>query len=72
LNTYGIAEYKLRAEDSLKEVEMIRGMGVEFRCAEVGTSVLLADIEKEFDYVFIGVGLGAMERMGIPGEQLPA
>src|SRR4051794_6675735 len=44
LNTYGVAEYKLRPEDSLKEVEMIRGMGVEFRCADVGTSVSLADI----------------------------
>src|SRR5450631_1105886 len=31
LNTYGIAEYKLRAADSLREVEMIRRMGVEFR-----------------------------------------
>jgi glutamate synthase (NADPH/NADH) small chain len=71
LNTYGVAEYKLRPEVSLKEVEMIRAMGVEFRCAEVGTSVSLGDIEKEFDFVFIGVGLGAMERMGIPGEQLP-
>ena len=31
LNTYGVAEYKLRATDSLREVEMIRRMGVEFR-----------------------------------------
>jgi glutamate synthase (NADPH/NADH) small chain len=31
LNTYGVAEYKLRAGDSLREVEMIRRLGVEFR-----------------------------------------
>ena len=31
LNTYGVAEYKLRAADSLREAEMIRRMGVEFR-----------------------------------------
>ena len=31
LNTYGVAEYKLRAADSLREIEMIRGLGVEFR-----------------------------------------
>ena len=31
LNTYGVAEYKLRAADSLREVEMIRRIGVEFR-----------------------------------------
>jgi len=71
LNTYGVAEYKLRPEDSLKEVEMIRAMGVEFRCEEVGASFTLEQIEKEFDYIFIGVGLGAMERLGIPGEDLP-
>src|ERR1700693_4362715 len=37
LNTYGIAAYKLRAADSLREVEFVRDLGVEFRQkAEVG------------------------------------
>jgi dihydropyrimidine dehydrogenase (NAD+) subunit PreT len=71
LNTYGVAEYKLRPTDSLKEVEMVRAMGVEFRCEEVGGSLELADLERQFDFIFIGVGLGAMERLGIPGEDLP-
>ena len=31
LNTYGVAEYKLRSSDSLREIEMIRALGVEFR-----------------------------------------
>ena len=31
LNTYGVAEYKLRAPDSLREVAMIAELGVEFR-----------------------------------------
>src|ERR1700691_5986672 len=39
LNTYGIAEYKLRPADSLQEVELIRSMGVVF---ELGAE---ADIE---------------------------
>src|SRR5712691_11012042 len=40
LNTYGIAEYKLRPPDSLKEVELVRSLGVEFRLdAEVGSDV---------------------------------
>src|SRR5947199_4827280 len=68
LNTYGVAEYKLRPADSLREVELVRAMGVEFRQAEVGTAVTLADLEGDYDFVFIGVGLGAMERLGIPGE----
>jgi glutamate synthase (NADPH/NADH) small chain len=68
LNTYGVAEYKLRPSDSLREVELVRSMGVEFRQAQVGAEVSLDCLEREFDYIFIGVGLGAMERLGIPGE----
>jgi glutamate synthase (NADPH/NADH) small chain len=68
LNTYGVAEYKLRPSDSLLEVELVRSMGVEFRQAQVGDTISLDDLEREFDYIFIGVGLGAMERLGIPGE----
>jgi dihydropyrimidine dehydrogenase (NAD+) subunit PreT len=70
LNTYGVAEYKLRAADSVREVEMIRRMGVEFRCGvEVSTAAALEAIEKEFDLIFLGVGLGAMQRLGVPGEE---
>lgn len=71
LNTYGVAEYKLRPTDSLREVELVRGMGVEFRQAEVGGAISLEQLERDFDFVFIGVGLGAMERLGIPGDHLP-
>jgi glutamate synthase (NADPH/NADH) small chain len=70
LNTYGIAEYKLRPSDSLREVDMIRSLGVEFRQAMVGESVSLEEIEKEFTLIFLGMGLGAMEHLGIPGESL--
>ncbi len=70
LNTYGVAEYKLRPSDSLREIEMIRGMGVEFRQAAVGAEISLEEMEREFDFIFAGVGLGAIERLGIPGEDL--
>ena len=70
LNTYGVAEYKLRPADSLREVEMIRSLGVEFRFGiEVGGEAAFAALEKEFDVIFLGVGLGAMNRMNIPGER---
>ena len=71
LNTYGVAEYKLRPSDSLREVELVRSLGVEFRQAEVGTTVPLDALETEFDRIFVGIGLGAMERLGIPGEDRP-
>ena len=69
LNTYGVAEYKLRASESLREVEMIRRMGVEFRFgASVEDAAALEELEAEFDSIFLGVGLGAMQQLGIPGE----
>jgi dihydropyrimidine dehydrogenase (NAD+) subunit PreT len=70
LNTYGVAEYKLRAAESLREIEMIHRMGVEFRFGEsVDSAQALESLEGEFDFVFIGIGLGAMQLMNIPGEE---
>jgi glutamate synthase (NADPH/NADH) small chain len=66
LNTYGIAEYKLRVADSLREAEMVRGLGVEFETREVDAAAL-AEIERTSDAVFLGVGLGAMHRLEIAG-----
>lgn len=69
LNTYGVAEYKLRVEESLREVELIQRMGVEFRFdVSIDTGAALEALESEFDFIFLGVGLGAMQRLGIPGE----
>jgi glutamate synthase (NADPH/NADH) small chain len=71
LNTYGIAYYKMTPRASLEEIEMIKGLGVELRCGvEVGQDVSAADLEKEFDAIFIGVGLGGGSRLNIPGEDL--
>ncbi len=73
LNTYGVAEYKLRAAESLREAELIRRMGVEFRFGVAIDDVeALQKLESEFDIIFLGVGLGAMQRLGIPGEDHPA
>jgi len=72
LNTYGIAYYKMRPEVSLDEVRMIERLGVTFRYGvDVGRDVPMADLERENDAIFIGVGLGGANRLGIPGEDLP-
>ena len=72
LNTYGVAEYKLRPADSLREVELVRSLGVEIRNnVEIGVTISLEEIERSFNAIFIGAGLGYMEPLGIPGEELP-
>ncbi len=71
LSTYGIAAYKTRVTDSLREVEMVKSLGVEFRQGtEVGRDLSFAQLEKDFDAVFIGVGLGETWAMDISGENL--
>ena len=48
---------------------MIRRMGVEFRTGTpIESAEALEELESEFDFIFLGVGLGAMQRMNIPGE----
>jgi dihydropyrimidine dehydrogenase (NAD+) subunit PreT len=72
LNTYGVAEYKLRPPDSLREVALIRGLGVEFR---FGVSIEgkrgLEALEREYDAIFLGIGLGGMREMRIEGGDHP-
>jgi len=70
LNTHGVAEYKLQTPESLREVDFIRGLGVEIRCSEPIDTAHLKQIAAEFDAVFLGLGLGRMEPLGIPGEGL--
>jgi dihydropyrimidine dehydrogenase (NAD+) subunit PreT len=69
LNTYGIAEYKLKADVALAEVQDILDLGVELK---LGVTVESLDpLLEEYDAVFVGVGLGKTKGLGIPGEDLP-
>jgi dihydropyrimidine dehydrogenase (NAD+) subunit PreT len=72
LNTTGVAPYKLHAEDALREVEFVASLGVEIRTGvEIGKGVTAQSLLDEYDAVFIGIGLGADTRLGIPGEDGP-
>ncbi len=71
LNTHGIAAYKTRAPDSLREVELVRQLGVEIhQGTEIGRDISFADLEARFDAIFIGVGLGETWPLEMPGENL--
>lgn len=76
LNSLGIAPYKLKSDEALKEMEWVFSLGrIELRTGvevveqakgpgQVSASELLAS----HDAVFLGLGLGADSRMKIPGE----
>jgi dihydropyrimidine dehydrogenase (NAD+) subunit PreT len=70
LNTYGIAEYKLPLVESLREIEMLSQLGVDFHFSTSVDAAKLANIEREYDVVFLGIGLGAIHQLGVAGEQL--
>jgi glutamate synthase (NADPH/NADH) small chain len=72
LNTTGIAPYKMHAADSVHEVEWVQALGVEIKTGvEVGVTVRGAELLEKYDAVFIGVGLGADSKLGVPGEDGP-
>jgi len=68
LNTYGIAEYKLKADVALAEVQDILDLGVTLKLGVMVDS--LEPLLEEYDAVFVGVGLGKTKSLGIPGEDL--
>lgn len=69
LNTFAIAQYKLRPDTALAEAKTILDLGVELRTGvAVGTDLSFEQLERDFDAVFIGVGLGATQSLGVPGE----
>jgi dihydropyrimidine dehydrogenase (NAD+) subunit PreT len=71
LNTYGIAAYKTRAWESLREAKMVEDVGVTFRQrVEVGKDVTLAELDEQFDAIFVGAGLGETADLHVPGEEL--
>ncbi|HEX4156598.1 MAG TPA: NAD(P)-dependent oxidoreductase [Acidobacteriaceae bacterium] len=70
LNTYGVAEYKLTLSASLREIDMLAQLGVEFRPNTVVDAAMLDRLENEHDAIFLGLGLGAIHRLGVAGEKI--
>lgn len=72
LNTTGVAPYKMKADRSDDEARWILAIGgIEVRTGvAVGDAIGWADVQREHDAIFIGVGLGADSTLGVPGENL--
>ena len=71
LNSFGIAEYKMRLPIALAEAKMVLDLGAELKTGvRVGRDVSFEQLRKDYDAIFVGIGLGATRRLGIPGEDL--
>jgi glutamate synthase (NADPH/NADH) small chain len=70
LSTYGIIVLREPVEIALAEVAMVQRLGVRLESGkEVGNEPSLADLQANFDALFLSVGLGSTPQLGIPGEE---
>jgi dihydropyrimidine dehydrogenase (NAD+) subunit PreT len=72
LNEYGIAAYKTVDDFAQAEIAFILGVGgikIENGKA-LGRDVKLAQLATDFDAVFVGAGLGGVNGLGVPGEEM--
>ena len=72
LNRYGLAAYKVNNEFVNAEIDFITEIGgIEIKYNQrVGRDVAIAQLLKDYDAVFMGVGLGVTPKLNIPGEEL--
>jgi glutamate synthase (NADPH/NADH) small chain len=73
LNEYGIAAYKTVDNFAQKEVDYILSIGgIELRNNKaMGRDFSLQELRDSYDAVFIGVGLGSTNELGLDQESLP-
>lgn len=68
LSTYGIITLREPIEVALKEVEMVRELGVNITTnKELESAEQLDALSKEYDAIFLGIGLGNVPALNIPG-----
>jgi glutamate synthase (NADPH/NADH) small chain len=72
LMTYGIAAYKVTpqfCEDEVNYITSIGGIDIRYK-QEVGKGVSLDDLQKNYDAIYLGFGVGVARQLDIPGEDL--
>ncbi len=72
LMTFGIAGYKVTPQFCEDEVNYILGIGgIEIKYnQELGKNISLAALQKNYDAVYLGIGVGLARQLDIPGEDL--
>ena len=72
LMTYGIAAYKVTpqfCEDEVNYILSLGGIEIKYN-QELGGNIFLSDLQKNYDAVFLGIGVGLARQLAIPGEDL--
>jgi len=72
LNEYGLAAYKMAgdyAQHEVQDILSIGGISVKHG-VKVGEDITFAELQTNYDAVFMGVGLGANKEMQLDGEQV--
>jgi len=72
LNEYGVAAYKTPHGFAQREVDFILAVGgIEVRPGQaLGRDITLQELRRDFDAVFLGVGLAGTKTLRVPGEAL--
>lgn len=72
LNEYGIAAYKVPDSFAQREVRFLLAIGgIEIRNGQaLGRDVSLDDLRRDYDAVFLGMGLGGVRKLDLPGEDM--
>ena len=68
--TYGIPSFKLEKDVVAAEIDIIREMGVEFKCGvEVGKDITLDELRAQgYKAFYIAIGCQGGRSVGVPGE----
>lgn len=72
LTVYGVAPYKITNREALSEMDYLQkqlGYRIHFN-SPIATREDFQRIEKEYDVIFLGIGLGATSKLNIAGEEL--
>lgn len=72
LMTYGVAAYKVTpsfCKDEVDYITSVGGIDIKYK-QELGKDITLADLQKQYDAVFLGIGVGIARELEIPGENL--
>ena len=72
LMTYGIAAYKVTprfCEEEVNYILSVGGIQINYE-QELGRNLSLADLQRNYDAVFLAFGVGLARQLNIPGEEL--